>query len=156
MKRWLLLLAGCVIGLAGCQHFQQNARRGLDGFDPSVVRAPQPLLPNVFVTDTGFLVVDQEPIRIGRRDIVDGRIKISWALAAGSPFTFPANGIVIGPGPSRDTPQDLRCAVQGSQAKVFECSFRSAQGRSKYKYTIYVRQGDGLLEALDPYIETSL
>ena len=27
----------------------------------------------------------------------------------------------------KDTPQDLKCNVQGSQAKVFECSYRSPQ-----------------------------
>ena len=153
MKRLGYVVAACVALLVGCQHFPQNPRRGLEGFDPGVVRPPQPLFPNVFVTDAGFLVVDQEPIRLGKRDIVDGRFRISWALAAGSPDTFPANGIVIGPGPTRDTPQDLRCAVQGSLAKVFECSFRAPEQRFRYKYTVYVRRGEKQLEALDPLLE---
>lgn len=155
MKRWGYFAALCVVLAAGCQHFQKDPRRGLEGFDPDVVRQPQPLLPNVFVTDAGYLLVDQEPIRIGKRDIVNGRIRISWALAAGSPYTFPPNGIVMGPGPNRDTPQDLRCGVQGAPAKVFECSFRAPEQRFRYKYTIYVRRGDRQLEPLDPHVESN-
>ena len=153
MRRSLSIFAVCVVFLASCQHFQ-DPRTGLEGFNPRVVRQPQPLLPNVFVTASGYLVVDQEPIRIGKGDVRDGRVTISWALAAGSPHTFPSNGIVIGPGPSKDTPQDLKCAVQGSQAKVFECSFRAPEGRFKYKYTVHVRHGEKALEALDPFVES--
>lgn len=153
MKKWHVIAAACALVLAGCQHFHHDARLGLEGFNPRVVRQPQPLFPNVFITDSGYIVVDQEPIRIGKRDVHDGRVTISWALAAGSPYTFPANGIAIGAGTTKDAPQDLKCSVQGSQAKVFECSYRAPQRRYVYKYTVYVRHGDKEpLEALDPQI----
>ena len=157
MRRSLSILAVCVVFLASCQHFQ-DPRPGLEGFNPRVVRQPQPLLPNVFVTASGYLVVDQEPIRIGKGDIRDGRVTVSWALAAGSPQTFPANCIVIGPGSNKDQdrPVDVKCGVQGTPQKVFECSFKAVPGRSKYKYTVNVREGDRRLEALDPYMETNL
>jgi len=153
MKKWRVIFAVCTVFLGGCAHFYGEARLGLEGFNPRVVRQPQPLFPNVFITNSGHIVVDQEPIRIGKREVGrDGRVTISWALAAGSPYTFPSNGIVIGSGPAGGAPPDLKCSVQGSLAKVFECSYRAPEGRYRYKYTVYVRRGNELLEALDPNI----
>lgn len=167
MKRWALACIACVLLISSCQVLHKESRVGLEGFDPAVVRQPQPLLPNVFITDSGLIVVDQEPIRIGKRDVRDGRVTISWALAAGSPYTFPStrppykdsvDGIVIGPGSDKpqDKPVEATCVVQGSRKKVIECSFRAPrEGRTRYKYTVNVLQGSRLIEALDPNIEGS-
>jgi len=164
MRKWQLILAACVLALAGCAHFEKESCRqcALEGFDPRVVRPPNPLLPNVFVVGSKFLVVDQEPIRISGRDFgLDGRITISWALPAGSPYTFSTkekkgpDGIAFSPADRArriDVPAGLECGVRGAQEKVYECSFRSAQRPAVYKYTINVRHGDRLLEALDPHV----
>lgn len=157
MKKWHLIFVACVVVLSGCAHFQ-DARPGLDGFNPNVVRQPQPRLPNIFVVGNKFLVVDQEPIRISRRDVgQDGRVTISWALAAGSPYTFTDRGITFAPGPNkeRDTPVDLKCGVQGVPRKIFECSYRPSPGRSVFKYTINAQNRENprdVIEPLDPYI----
>ena len=162
MKKWPLIVAAYALLLAGCAHLDKFDCRqcALEGFDPRAVRLPQPLFPNVFVTDSDRLVVDQEPIRIDKRDVRNGRVTVQWALAAGSPYTFPSNGIVIGPGSNKDQdkPVEVRCGepAKFTQQKVFECSFRAVPGRSKYKYTVNVRQGDKRLEALDPYVETDI
>lgn len=162
MKRWGSTFAVCVFFLTGCAYLQQDARPGLDGFNPSVVRQPVPRLPNVFVVDNRFLVVDQEPIRISRRDVgQDGRVTISWALAAGSPHTFTDKGITLAPGPNRerDTPVDLKCGVRGAPRKIFECSYRPNPGRSVFKYTINAENRQNpreVLEPLDPFIETNV
>lgn len=105
MKKQLLIYVASALLLAGCAHFEKEPCRqcALDGFDPRSVRQPQPLLPNVFITDLGRIVLDQTPIRIDKSHVRDGRVIISWALAASSPYTFPENGIQIGPVPTKET-----------------------------------------------------
>ncbi len=162
MKTWGSTFAVCMFLLAGCAHFQPEARLGLEGFNPALVRQPQPRLPNVFVVSNRFLVVDQEPIRIGRRDVgADGRVTISWALAAGSPYTFTDRGITFAPGPNRekDTPVELKCGLQGAPHKVYECSYRPSPGRSVFKYTIHAQNKENpreVVEPLDPYVVNDL
>lgn len=158
MKRWGSIFAVSVFLLAGCAVLQQDPRPGLDGFNPSVVRQPVPTLPNIFVVNNRFLVVDQEPIRITGRDVgPNGRVTIAWALAAGSPYTFTDKGIawVSGPNRERDKPVDLKCGVQGAQRKVFECSYRPSPGRSVFKYTINAENRQNPrepVEPLDPFV----
>lgn len=162
MKTWGSTFAVCMFLLAGCAHFQQDGRLGLEGFNPAVVRQPQPRLPNIFVVSNRFLVVDQEPIRIGKRDVgPDGRVTISWALAAGSPYTFTDKGITFASGPNRerDTPVDLKCSGQGAPRKIFECSFRPSSGRSVFKYTINAQNRENpreVIEPLDPYVVSDI
>lgn len=174
MKKWTLLFAVCGLLLTGCAHVYKEAcgQCALEGFDPRVVRAPNPLLPNVFVMSGKFLTVDQEPIRINRRDVgSDGRVTVSWALPAGSPYTFStkakkdrdgiefsaADRASVRGAPAdldrasvRGAPVDLKCGIQGPQEKVFQCTFTVPEGKYQYKYTVYVLRGDELLEPLDP------
>lgn len=162
MKKWSLVSLASVFVLSGCAHFYSDARLGAEGFNPAVVRQPVPRLPNVFVVGNRYLVVDQEPIRITKRDVgQDGRVTISWALAAGSPYTFTDKGITLAPGPNRerDTPVDLKCGVQGAPRKVYECSYRPSPGRSIFKYTITATNRENsreVLEPLDPYVVNDL
>jgi len=117
-----------------------------------VVRKPEAFFPNVFVTETGHLTVDQEPIRVPKSAVGrDGRVTLSWSLAASSPETFPANGVVIDAGPRSQVKFD--CGVKGSAAKVYQCSFVPPAEKYRFKYTVYVRRGDKTLEALDPFVE---
>ena len=173
MKKCGLAFLACALLVIGCQTTQPGSGPGrtLEGFDPKIVRKPEPLFPNVFITDDALILVDQEPIRVGKRDVVQGRVTISWALEAGSPYRFPSkdppwkdtvDGIVIGPGSNKEphkridlNPIDVKCrAPVVSKGKVFECSFQAAkQGQTRYKYTVNVLQGGKLLEPLDPSIE---
>ncbi len=112
MNKSHLISAACVLLLAGCAHLDKECRQCvLDGFDPRTVRQPQPLLPNIFITETEKIVLDQSPIRINKQHVRDGRVTISWALPAGSPYTFPENAIQLGPVPTKETPRARDKAV---------------------------------------------
>ena len=159
MKKWPLIYVAGALVLSGCAHFH-DARLGLEGFNPRVIRQPQPLLPNVFVVNSR-LVVDQEPIRITRRQVgQDGRVTISWALAAGSPYTFLNRGIDFPREPNKGKqPPAIDCRVQGAAKKIAECTFRPPAGRSEFKYTIYAENGEKkseVIEPLDPYIVSDI
>jgi hypothetical protein len=105
-KKWQLTFAACLLLLAGCAQLDKECRQCvLDGFDSRLIRQPLPLLPNIFINQTGKIVLDQSPIRIYASDLRDGMVKISWALPAGSDYTFPENGIQIGPVPTKEGPR---------------------------------------------------
>ena len=162
MKKWPLLSLACAVLLAGCAHFDRCRDCAQEGFDPRVIRPPNPLLPNVFVLRSKHLVVDQEPIYVTAGDAgSDGRITISWSLPAGNAFSFSTkekggpDGIVFSPADRArkiDAPAGLECSVKGVQGKVFACSFKPAQRRATYKYTVNARDGEKLLEPLDPHV----
>ena len=124
MKKWYLVALACFLVLAGCRHFYSgDVRPGPEGFDPKFVRQPHPLYPKVFILETERLadklpirriLLDQSPIRITKDHVgPDGRVTITWALPAGSPYTFAENGVQLKPVPTsegartRDMP--VRC-----------------------------------------------
>lgn len=157
MEKRTLLIVAFTLTLAGCAHLGFECPQcAIEGFDPRVVRQPLPLFPNVFVTE-GRLVVDQEPIRVGPREVRGGLVTITWALAAGSPDIFHAkDGIVIAPGSHNEQNKPTCKPPEGSKGKVFACSFRPpAKGQVKYKYTINVLLDGKVLSSLDPNIEGS-
>jgi len=177
MKKWRLILAAYALMLAGCAHFDKGDCRqcAVEGFDPRVVRTPNPLLPNVFVVDRKYLVVDQEPIRLNKSHVdANGRVTIAWALPAGTPFAFVADkGIVIVAVPQTDraTSKDRVAPKDGArtpgtppkcerspQGKVVACTFVLSPGRSVFKYTINVENRESpreVVEPLDPFIESN-
>ncbi|MCU0769163.1 MAG: hypothetical protein MUD07_07205 [Burkholderiaceae bacterium] len=111
MKRiaWALAVAAV---LAGCAGFERNPRLpNDDGFDPGLVSRPRPTEPNVLVVG-GQLVIDQEPIRIWKRDLAAGnRVVIAWALPAGSAAGWlpnPPEARRPGPHPSEGPRLQLR------------------------------------------------
>ncbi len=107
------------------------------GFDPVVVRAPRPTLPNVFVVN-GHLVVDQEPIRLWLSDYDKEKrtVKIAWALAANSDTQWPEpkEAIAFSPEPKR------HCEVRGASRKVLECTL-PYERHARYKYTLKASTG---------------
>jgi hypothetical protein len=148
MKRLCVLLCALAGALSGCAVKGTSPRLPDDaGFDPEVVVTPTPTLPNVFVLYR-HLVVDQDPIRLGKRDVgADGRVTIAWALSAKSSTKWPAVARAIA---FRPEPPRLRCEVRGAQAKVLACDFQY-MSRAQYKYTLTAQDGD-LLPPLDPLI----
>jgi hypothetical protein len=147
MKKWSLVVTACALLVVGCQHLKQEPRGGMEGFDPEVFKAPNPLFPNVFITSNGNIVVDQEPIRIPKGG--PQRVKISWSLAARSSYTFPDNGIAI----DERQKQILKfeCAAPGKR-KVITCTFDRPPSGRPLKYTIRVKDGAKELPDLDPSI----
>jgi hypothetical protein len=164
MKKPLLIVAAlAVLALGGCAHYAKMARLADDtGFNPDFVRKPDPLLPNLYVVDgksSKYVTADQSPIRIGPGDVRDGRITISWALDARSPYVFTERGIVITPGPTNDTPVDVKCGFKGKVRKVFECSYKAIAGKTTYKYAAYVVNPENSrdkVEPLDPYLANDI
>jgi hypothetical protein len=151
---WCLVLAATV---AGCAVFEQNPRLANDdGFDPGRVSRPRPTEPNVFVVD-GHMVIDQEPIRIWKKDLAAGnRVVIAWALPAGTATRWlpdesdkrrssPHRSVTIEP-----PPPELKCGVRGAARKVLVCSFDYV-ALARYKYTLRAEDGGKPL-ALDPFI----
>ncbi len=88
----------------------------------------------------GQLVIDQEPIRIWKRDLAAGnRVVIAWALPAGS-----AAGWLPNP------PEARRPGPHPSVKKVLVCSFDYVS-HARYKYTLTADSGGKPL-VLDPFI----
>lgn len=150
MKRFAVLLVAGSVTLSGCTVLSPAGRLPDDkGFDPDVVHAPRPMLPNVFVVG-GHLVVDQEPIRISRRESRDGKVTIAWALSARSSASWPDKDRAITIRNDKgQAPEDWKCSVSRT-GKVLSCSYVFAPGA--FKYTLHVRDGSIELPALDPYI----
>jgi hypothetical protein len=142
-------LAG-TMAVSGCTVISDPAGRlpNDQGFDPVVVRTPRPTLPNVFVAN-GYLVVDQEPIRLFLRDYDQEKrtVKISWALAANSDTQWPEpkDAIAFSPEPKRS------CEVRGVGRKVLECTL-VYERHAKYKYTLKVIGEKVKPPPLDPNI----
>lgn len=149
MKRLALILALCAVALTGCSLIEKTrqVRVGEDGFDPSLVRVPEAVLPNVLVVN-GYLVVDQEPIRITRRDVgTDGKVTLSFALPAGSQFRWPPDGAIQ----IQPVPRAWACIVKGAARRILECRY-DYEPRGKFSYTLNALEGDRPLPPLDPTI----
>lgn len=155
LQRCLLLVALVAIGTTGCVQVNISRTQSLAGFDPTVVRRPDPKLPKVFVDRDEFLVVDQEPIRLFAKDNINGRVTLTWALDATSRITFPQNAITfqkpVGGDPRYQpiVPTGLECKL-GEKAKTFTCSFNAPRGKWQTKYTVSANDGSRQLEVLDP------
>jgi hypothetical protein len=136
--------------VSACSVLSDGGRLPDDGgFDPAIVRAPRPTHPNVFVMN-GYLVVDQEPIRILGRELKDKKVTIAWALPAGSPTRGPeADKAITVRNAKGDKPADWGCTV-AKTGKVLSCSYTFGPGA--YKYTLTARGGEKDPPPLDPYI----
>jgi hypothetical protein len=147
MKKRVYVYIACALLVAGCQHMKGEPRGGVEGFDPREFRAPNPFFPNVFITDLGNIVVDQEPIRIPKSH--EPRVKITWSLAANSSYTFPDNGITIDEAQKKLFKFD--CTIP-SPRKIITCTFDRPPSGRPIKYTIRVRDPNKPIRDLDPTI----
>lgn len=146
MLVWVGLLG--LLGLAGCAQTDMHGRSAApseNGFDTKLNPVPRPKAPLVFVVN-GYLVVDQEPIRLWRSDYTDNRVTIQWQLPAGTGYTWPASGGVT----FRPAPPGLSPCL--SNGKLLACSF-AFESKGQYKYTLTALDANGRpLPPLDPYI----
>ena len=152
MTRMAMLVLAALLGLAGCAHMSGRdaaSEPSPGGFDVKLNAAPLPRAPLVHVVK-GYLVVDQEPIRLWSDDYrKDGdgvvRTTIKWQLPRGN-YTWPEDGsaITFKPQP-RITPV---CLVNRA---VLVCSL-VYEPKAQYKYTLTALDNSKPLLPLDPYI----
>ena len=124
------------------------------GFNADLKALPSPELVFVFVTPSGKIVVDQEPVRPTRSD---GPIMILWVLAAKTSINFPdknAIQLVVDPLRKNPLPSGLACDVLGSAKKYFACIYDKPSEPRQWKYSIRVRDGSTStdFDYLDPWI----
>lgn len=157
LKRRLLLVSLIAIATSGCVQVHVHRGDPADGFDPTVVRRPDPKLPKVFVDRDRFMVVDQEPIRLFKEDAKDGRVTLTWQLDATSRITFPQNAVTFQKPVGGDNryqpivPTGIECKL-GAKAKTYTCSFNAPRGKWQTKYTVAALDGKEPIEILDPTI----
>ena len=130
MKTSALVAVALTFGLTGCVHHMRAESK------------PDPFNPNVSVVEGKYIVVNQEPIIIPRNDKDK---TITWNLPKDSPYSFPADGIVID-----NAGEEFKCHL-GEDKKKFACKNKNSKP-GKYKYTVKVMDGAKPLEPLDPVI----
>ena len=151
----LLVLTGCAsVRVGPSETIMLGGQRltvdGQGGFDPSVVRKPDPGTPNVFV-DTDGIVVDQEPIRPKRT--TEKYVYISWALDSKSEYTFPDDQAIQTQKVTGSTPPDNFVCLRGMLKKVINCRYDTPAGARQFKYSIRVLDKDGKpVTTLDPWV----
>ena len=152
-----VVLAGCVGIRAGPPETITLGKKtitlaGLEGFNASEVRRPDPHNPNVFVTARDTIVVDQEPVRPERP--IGGTIYLAWALDSASDYSFPDdNAVIFLPGETNPLPSNLACKLRLPRKKVIVCAYDKPERPAQWKYTIRVVDRAGReLAKLDPWI----
>lgn len=116
--------------------------------------AQSPNQPNVTVAN-GVITVDQDPIRLRRAQVSNGRWQVTWALPSASGYRFTDDGINVMPAREDSRlPDDLRCNRLASGLR-FACSFKPRTGSFNYKYDINVVDAAGGRISLDPVINTN-
>jgi hypothetical protein len=116
--------------------------------------AQSPTDPNVAVAN-GSITVDQDPIRLRRAQVSNGRWQVTWALASAGGYRFADDGIKVMPAiQDGRLPDDLRCNRLASGLR-FACSFKPRTGTFNYKYDISVVDSAGGRITLDPVINTN-
>jgi hypothetical protein len=157
MKKSCAIAIASVLVLAGCQCFvKSDPRRELDGFDPRLVRQPHPLFPNISLSDGGKIVLDQTPIRIKKEHVQpDGKVTISWALPAGSAYSFPANGIQMGPVPTKERPRTPDKPVSCDGQAGGDTTQKSASSAVAQRPGVTAQQRSGSY-SISPFYVTSV
>ena len=130
MKTSALVAVVLTFGLTACAHHMPRESK------------PDPFNPHVSVVDGKHIVVNQEPIIIPRNDKDK---TITWSLPKDSPYSFPADGIVIANGGD-----EFKCHLEADNQR-FACKNKNSKP-GKYKYTVKVMDGAKPLEPLDPVI----
>lgn len=174
MKQTYLLAAACAFVLASCRHLPPDPATprvfvtsgGKIVVDQSPIRIEPHRAIDGMVSVTWTLPADKDytfpkdgiqikaaptkekppesdkPVSCGNetprpRDIVH-ELRVTAVELAPSLRTFP--------------PRDFKCDVVDGTRKQFQCRFPPGDGKTVYKYSIYVCQGGKLLDAYDPFM----
>lgn len=147
MTRMLLLTLLSVLGLAGCAQTSlqtKDLEPSARGFDIKLFPAPNPVAPLVYV-ENGYLVVNQEPIRLYRIHYPNNRVTLQWQLPAGTNYSWPLSGAVTFKPSPKPAPTCL------TRDKLLACSF-GFESKAVYKYTLTALDNGTPLPPLDPVI----
>jgi hypothetical protein len=130
MKKSVLVAAASALVLTACACNTLNVRK----IDPQN--------PGVFVVDSSYIVVDQEPLYFpkGKQNVT-----ITWQLPSDSRYTFPKDGIVI-----KDAGDEFPDCHPEQNRLRFACMNKHSKP-GKYKYTIKV-EGSPAVAPLDPTV----
>jgi hypothetical protein len=164
MKYYILVAAAFALALAGCANVRVGPEQtvkvgaktltlvGLDGFNPDVVKPPNPNLPNVFIVNNA-IVLDQEPVRPIHNQ---GIVIIVWALDKSDSFPYffaDDDAVKLSAGALNPLPSDLSCGVVGERKKSFVCYYTKPEAKRQWKYTIKVkRQAGADPTPVDPWV----
>ena len=142
--RALVVVASSLV-LAACAHVRTH---DITWSGASLMTAPNPGNPKVFVADDKYIVVDQEPIFVKQST---GSNEISWSLGAGSIYYFPDDNRNKGIDWDRPPPAGLHCGAI-DKAKTYKCTFNRLNEKKKYAYVITVtKDGTNFLRS-DPTV----
>jgi len=155
------VVAGCAgVRVGGPEAIKVGDRSvtlsGLDGFDASAIRQPDPTYPLVFVTGSGAgagIVVDQDPIRPPRPE--GGTVVIVWSLDSAGAYSFPDDAAISFPNVmGSERPDSTRCVVHTPKKKAIICWYDKPVNPKKFKYTVrVVHQNGSEPPVLDPWIQ---
>jgi len=148
MHRTILLAVAVGAVLTACAEtrtFYTADTPRTKGFSLTLVAAPNPTAPNVFIVGDK-IVVDQEPVR-PPGTLQGDPITIYYALAEGGSYVFPEHGVEIKGHP------DFCSPISGSKY-VFRCAYSRPAPDTVYKYIIRVKNETTgtTLKDLDPTI----
>ena len=152
-----LVLAGCASVRVGSEESikvgdQTITLSGLEGFNATAVRAPDPNYVLVFVNASSGIVVDQEPVRPLRPS--GGTVSITWALDSGGAYSFPDDrAIAFAAGEGNPLPGRFGCTVRQPGKKSITCAYDKPGRPQQWKYSIRVVDRSGVeLTRLDPWV----
>ena len=142
--RALVVVASSLV-LAACAHVRTH---DITWSGASLMTAPNPGNPKVFVADDKYIVVDQEPIFVKQSSDSN---EINWSLGAGSIYYFPDDNRNKGIDWDRPPPPGLHCRAIDN-AKTYQCTFNRLNEKKKYAYVITVtKDGTNFLRS-DPTV----
>ena len=151
------VVAGCAgVRVGGPEAVKVGPRSvtvsGLEGFNASAIRPPDPNYPLVFVVNGG-IVVDQEPVRPPRPGAPT--VAITWSLDSEGPYVFPDDAAITFPDvPGSERPGSPGCAVRMPKKKSITCWYDTPGNPRKFKYTLrVVHQNGSEPPLLDPWIQ---
>jgi len=165
MNKSLLVVSVLMLGMAGCTTIRvgptvpiQVGEKTVDvptgGYNVNAVTKYDGNMPNIIIApQKEQIVIDQEPVR-PLAQYGSGRSLILWALASGSPYSFPDDKAIIIHGDRENPlPKDLKCATLGEGRKIFYCLY-TYERPVKWKYSVTVRNDatGKELQRLDPII----
>jgi hypothetical protein len=173
MKQTYLLATACAFLFAGCQHLPPDsttprvfiAPGGKIVLDQSPIRVDPRSAIGGMVSVTWTLPADKDytfpndgvqikAVPIKEKSPDDKPVTCGNEIPRPSDIRHELRVTAVELAPSLRTipPKDFQCGVVDSTRKQYRCSFPPGDGRTVYKYSIYVCQGGKLLDSYDPFM----